>query len=120
MRLAAERIPLNICLSSNLALLYRDPFQHPLRQLWDAGVVLTLNRDDPTFLGGLTLTEELTRCADFAGFTAADVLQAQFHAADAAFCDSETRSRLKNRLNLFGVSKKFFDTPVSFFYIKKC
>ena len=65
-RLVREQVPLNICLTSNLALLYRHPGEHPLRRLLDAGAAVTLSRDDPTFLGGLTLTEELRRAAEFA------------------------------------------------------
>ena len=65
-RLVRERVPLNICLTSNLTLLYRRREDHPLRRLLDAGAVVTLSRDDPTFLGGLTLTEELRRAAEFA------------------------------------------------------
>lgn len=100
-RLVEEKVPLNICLSSNLALLYHDPGQHPLRQLWDAGTAITLNRDDPTFLGGLTLTEELERCAAFAAFSPRDLLQAQYHAAEAAFCKEATRSDLISQLNRY-------------------
>lgn len=51
-RLVRERVPLNICLTSNLTLLYRRREDHPLRRLLDAGAVVTLSRDDPAFLGG--------------------------------------------------------------------
>ena len=65
-RLAVQRVPLNVCLSSNLSLLYRDPREQPLRQLLDVGAAVTLSRDDPMFLGALTLTEELRRAAELA------------------------------------------------------
>ena len=35
-RLVRDQVPLNICLTSNLTLLYRRPEEHPLRQLLDA------------------------------------------------------------------------------------
>ena len=100
-RLAAERVPLNVCLSSNLALLYRDPAEHPLRRLLDAGVVVTLNRDDPTFLGGLTLTEELRRAAEFAGMSRKALAACQIAAARAAFCTPRERDALVNTLEEF-------------------
>lgn len=100
-RLAAEGVPLNICLTSNLTLLYHDPAVHPLRQLWQAGVAITLSRDDPTFLGGLTLTEELCRCADFANLSLADLLQAQYHAVNAAFCSEADKQALRQPLDHF-------------------
>ena len=97
-RLVREQVPLNICLSSNLALLYRDPSQHPLRRLLDAGAAVTLNRDDPTFLGSLTLTEELRRAAEFAAMTREELVGCQETAARAAFCSAETRARLLKTL----------------------
>ncbi len=96
-RLVLEHVALNVCLTSNLTLLYHNPVEHPLRQLWDDGVKITLNRDDPTFLN-LTLNEELLRCADFASLSVKDLLQAQYNAVDAAFCDEETKHLLRSTL----------------------
>lgn len=100
-RLAAERVPLNVCLTSNLTLLYREAAEHPLKRLLDAGVVVTLNRDDPTFLGGLTLTEELRRAAEFAGMSRAELVECQMAAARAAFCSPEERDELLRTLEAF-------------------
>ena len=100
-RLARERVPLNICLTSNLTLLYRRPEDHPLRRLLDAGAAVTLNRDDPTFLGGLTLTEELRRAAEFASMTLQELIRCQENAVDAAFCGAETKAALREALAEF-------------------
>ena len=100
-RLARERVPLNICLTSNLTLLYRRPEDHPLRRLLDAGAAVTLNRDDPTFLGGLTLTEELRRAAEFASMTRQELIRCQENAVDAAFCGAETKAALREALAEF-------------------
>lgn len=101
-RLAERRVPLNVCLSSNLSLLYRDPREHPLRQLLDAGAAVTLSRDDPMFLGGLTLTEELGRAASFAHMSRAELLECEKTAVDAAFCGEETKAVLRAALAAFG------------------
>lgn len=100
-RLVTERVPLNVCLTSNLALLYRDPAEHPLRRLLDAGATVTLNRDDPTFLGSLTLTEELRRAAEFAGMTREALVECQMAAARAAFCSPAEREALVKILEEF-------------------
>ena len=100
-RLVRERVPLNVCLTSNLTLLYRRPEDHPLRQLLDTGAAVTLNRDDPTFLGGLTLTEELRRAAEFASMTRAELLACQEAAVEAAFCGPETKAALRRALAEF-------------------
>jgi adenosine deaminase len=52
-RLAEDRIPLTVCPLSNLRLhAVASPEQHPLMRLADAGVVVTINSDDPAYFGG--------------------------------------------------------------------
>ncbi len=52
-RLAQDRIPLTVCPLSNLKLcVFPDLSQHNLMQLLDAGLVATVNSDDPAYFGG--------------------------------------------------------------------
>lgn len=52
-RLAKERIPLTVCPLSNIRLrVYPDMRAHPLKRLMAAGVVVTVNSDDPAYFGG--------------------------------------------------------------------
>lgn len=52
-RLAAERIPLTVCPLSNLRLRVVDDLAaHPLPRLIEAGVLVTINSDDPAYFGG--------------------------------------------------------------------
>lgn len=52
-RLAADRVPLTVCPLSNVRLRCIDTLEHhPLRQLLDAGVLVTINSDDPAYFGG--------------------------------------------------------------------
>ena len=52
-RLAKDRIPLTVCPLSNLKLcVFSDLAAHNLRQLLEAGLVATINSDDPTYFGG--------------------------------------------------------------------
>jgi len=52
-RLARERIPLTMCPLSNLELqVTPDLSQHPLKRFLDAGVVATVNSDDPAYFDG--------------------------------------------------------------------
>lgn len=51
--LARRRVPLTVCPLSNVRLkAVPDLAAHPLRRLFDAGVVVTLNSDDPAYFGG--------------------------------------------------------------------
>jgi adenosine deaminase len=52
-RLADERIPLTMCPLSNQRLqVTPDLGKHPLLELHDAGVLVTINSDDPPYFGG--------------------------------------------------------------------
>ncbi len=52
-RLASDRVPLTVCPLSNVRLRCVDSFaQHPLPRLLDAGVLVTINSDDPAYFGG--------------------------------------------------------------------
>ena len=57
--LAERKIPLEVCPTSNLRTgVYASIEDHPVRELYEAGVALSINTDDPAFFG-VTLTEEL-------------------------------------------------------------
>jgi aminodeoxyfutalosine deaminase len=50
--LAERRVPLAVCPTSNLRLGVTAAIeQHQLRELWDAGTVVSVNTDDPGFFG---------------------------------------------------------------------
>ncbi|HTJ28581.1 MAG TPA: adenosine deaminase [Candidatus Limnocylindria bacterium] len=52
-RLRDERIPLTVCPLSNVKLRVVDRLRdHPLRRMLDAGLVATVNSDDPAYFGG--------------------------------------------------------------------
>ena len=52
-RLAADQVPLTVCPLSNVKLcVYPTMAQHQLPQLLEAGLVATINSDDPAYFGG--------------------------------------------------------------------
>ncbi|MCB1608816.1 MAG: adenosine deaminase [Xanthomonadales bacterium] len=52
-RLVREQIPLTVCPLSNVKLcVFKQLADHNLRQLLDAGLVATINSDDPAYFGG--------------------------------------------------------------------
>lgn len=52
-RLAAERVPLTVCPLSNVALRVVDRLEdHPLAQMLERGLAVTVNSDDPAYFGG--------------------------------------------------------------------
>lgn len=57
--LAERQIPLEVCPTSNIQTgIYSSMPEHPVRALYEAGVPLSINTDDPTFFG-ITLSREL-------------------------------------------------------------
>jgi adenosine deaminase len=97
-RLAREAIPLAVCPTSNVRTGVVPGYgAHPLRRLFDAGVRVTVNSDDPTFFGA-TVLDELVRCATALGFTGSELARMAVHAAEAAFLDGPARARLAARV----------------------
>jgi adenosine deaminase/aminodeoxyfutalosine deaminase len=74
MRHLRERdIPLEICITSNLVTGVVERIEdHPVRRLFDAGVPIVLNSDDPAMFG-CSLTGEYRLAAERFGFTEAEL-----------------------------------------------
>ncbi len=67
--LAAKRIPLEVCITSNLRTgAVASLAEHPVKRLYDAGVPIILSTDDPA-LFGCTLTSEYQLAETQFGFT---------------------------------------------------
>lgn len=99
--LVQRRIPLEICPTSNfLTGIVSREAPHPLLALDAAGVVVTIDADDPT-LFGTSLTEELGYVAALAGDAA--VLRFTRNAVDASFASPEFKASMLGRLQPFGL-----------------
>jgi aminodeoxyfutalosine deaminase len=71
--LRERRIPLEICITSNLVTgVVARLEDHPVRRLYDAGVPIVLNTDDPAMFG-CTLTGEFQLVARAFGFSEAEL-----------------------------------------------
>ena len=97
-RLAIEGIVLEACPASNIALEVYPSFEaHPFSQLAAAGLVMTLNSDDPPYFH-TTLTREYALAQEYFGCSDDDLLGFTRNAVNAAFVDTATRARLHKRL----------------------
>ena len=97
-RLARDGVPLAVCPTSNVRTgAVPSLVQHPLRRLYDAGVRVTVNSDDPTFFGA-SILDELELCHTAFGFTPRELGVMAEHAAGAAFLDAAARARLEARI----------------------
>ncbi len=96
--LAEKGITLEVCPGSNVALgVYPDWQSHPVEKLRAAGVNVTLSTDDPPFFH-TTLNREYDRLADTFGWDEEIFMQLNKTAANAAFCDVATRTKILEKL----------------------
>lgn len=97
-RLAEEGTVLEVCPGSNVILgLYPNIAAHPIDKLKSAGVPVTVSTDDPPFFH-TTMTAEHDALFQAFGWAEAEFRQIYRTAAEAAFCDAETRARLLSHL----------------------
>lgn len=93
--LREQRIPLEVCPTSNVCTgVVADISRHPIRRLYDAGVIITVNSDDPPMFN-TTLTDEYLALARHLGFNAAEIEQLVFNAVRATLLPLEARMRLE-------------------------
>jgi len=91
-RLARERIPLTVCPLSNVRLrIVPTMADHPLKLLMDAGLVVTVNSDDPAYFGGY-LTENYTAAAQALGLTRGDLADLAEASFAASFLDEAEKA----------------------------
>ncbi|NOX60543.1 MAG: adenosine deaminase [Chloroflexi bacterium] len=94
-RLVEQQIPLEVNPTSNICLgIYPDFASHPLRQLWDAGVYVTVNSDDPP-LFNTTLNQEYIALIDHFGFDADELERIALNALHASFLPAKRKAALE-------------------------
>jgi adenosine deaminase len=93
--LRERRVPLELCPTSNLCLGVVPSYEaHPIRRLWDAGLTVTVNSDDPP-LFSTDLVREYNILADHLGFTAEDLERISLNALQASFLPADEKTRLE-------------------------
>jgi adenine deaminase len=98
-RLARDRIPLTVCPLSNLKLcVFPKLADHNLRQLLDAGLVATVNSDDPAYFGGY-MNENFLQTFAATGLDAGHAYQLAKNSFEASFIDASARQRYIERLD---------------------
>lgn len=100
-RLAADRIPLTVCPLSNLKLcVFPNLAHHNLRQLLDAGLVATINSDDPAYFGGY-MNDNFTQTFAALTLNAQHAYTLARNSFEASFIEASARQLYVDRLNEF-------------------
>lgn len=95
--LVENQVPLTVCPLSNQRLqVTPDLGDHPLKRLLDAGVVATVNSDDPAYFGGY-VGENYTRIAEALSLSEADLVKLARNSIVASFAGEERKRELMAR-----------------------
>ncbi len=98
-RLVQQRVPLTVCPLSNVKLrVFPTLAQHNLKQMLDAGIVATVNSDDPAYFGGYINTN-FTQTFAALGMDTSHAYRLARNSFDASFIDAPLRARYVQRLD---------------------
>jgi adenosine deaminase len=104
-RLVREKMPLTVCPLSNLRLcVVNDLSAHPLKRMLAAGLVATVNSDDPAYFGGY-ITENFQAAQRALGLGKDEIVALARNGFAAAFCDAATKQRHLAQLNDYCLSR---------------
>ncbi len=94
-----HKIPLEVCLTSNYQSGVAPSLdQHPLRELYEAGLATTINTDDPS-VSAINLTDEFVVAMEHLKFNLDILREHVMNAAEAAFLPPDEKKQLVSRLN---------------------
>ncbi|MGX1756360.1 adenosine deaminase [Streptomyces lydicus] len=101
-RLAAEQVPLTVCPLSNVRLRVIDDLaDHPLPAMLDAGLLVTVNSDDPAYFGGYA-GDNFTAVRDALGLDAETLRTLARNSFRASFLDEAARAAYLREVDAHG------------------
>jgi aminodeoxyfutalosine deaminase len=99
--LAEQRIPLEVCPTSNIATrAVEDLDEHPIREMVEAGVLVTVNSDDPPMFS-TDLNTEYAIAARLLSLDAPGVAALAKNAVEASFMDAAGKTRLSDEIDAY-------------------
>lgn len=99
--LVHRNMPLTVCPLSNLKLkVVKDLKDHPLRKMMDAGLLASINSDDPAYFGGY-LTENYLAVAEALNLSKADIYELTVNSFKASFLDEESKNMMIHKVTVY-------------------
>jgi aminodeoxyfutalosine deaminase len=90
-----HQIPLEVCPTSNLCLgVYPSYEEHPVRWLWEQGLYVTVNSDDPPMFN-TDLVREYQALSDHLGFSASELEELSLNAVRASLLPGDQKAALE-------------------------
>jgi len=102
--LAERQVPIEICVTSNLrTACCANAADHPVKQYFEQGLMITLNTDDPAMFA-TTLNGEFQLAQDTYGFTNEQLRELARNSFEAAFLPAEKKLHFLNLLDATAAS----------------
>ena len=96
--IAEKQIPLTVCPLSNLALkVVEDLKDHPMLQLMEAGLMVTINSDDPAYFGGY-MNENYIQIAAALNLSKKQITDLAKNSFKASFLSDVEKEKLMNQV----------------------
>ena len=103
--LATHQIPVEICITSNLRTgCCHSLAEHPVRNYFDQGMMITLNSDDPPMFG-TSLTQEYQLAQTAFSFTDEHLRELARNSFEASFLPAEKKLQFLNLFDAAGVRR---------------
>ncbi len=100
-RLRRQRIPLTVCPLSNVKLhVVTDLAHHPLKKMLDAGLLATVNSDDPAYFGGY-VAENFTGVTKALALTDDELITLAKNSFEASFIDDVSKRAYLDEIDAF-------------------
>lgn len=98
-RLVEERIPLTVCPLSNVALRVVDRLEdHPLPAMLEAGLLVTVNSDDPAYFGGY-VGDNYAAVRDRLGLSDDDLVTLARNSVEASLLSDDRKRQLHGEID---------------------
>ena len=92
---------LEVCPTSNIQCRTEPSYEeHPLKNLYDAGVKVTVNTDNMS-ISNITLEDEYDKCLDIMGFSYNDLIQMNINSIECCFMPEEEKPAYIEKLKSF-------------------
>ncbi|MEU6354269.1 adenosine deaminase, partial [Streptomyces sp. NPDC047072] len=102
--LAEARIPLEVCPTSNIATRAVSTLdEHPIKEFVKAGIVVTINSDDPPMFG-TDLNNEYAVAARLLDLDERGLAELAKNAVDVSFLDEPGKARIREEIDTYTAS----------------
>ena len=101
------KMPLTVCPLSNLKLnVVQDMTKHPLKEMLEKGMIVTVNSDDPAYFGGY-VNENYFTVAEALNLTQQQIVQLAKNSFTASFLNEKEQERMIEKLTFYYLENYF-------------